>query len=136
MIYGPFALPEAEYAYLTFMHRPDIEPNFDTLFIGVSLDGETFLGGRAPIQTFDWFGGGMDLKSGGEDFTGQEEVWMGFKFQSDGSTAYPGAFIDDVVVTWCASGCSGSAPESMSSADGKWHLMEPKVKVRAPRAFD
>ena len=136
MIYGPFALPEAEHAYLTFRHRPDIEPNVDTLFIGFSLDGETFSGGSAAIHTFDWFLIGMDLKGGGEDVTGQEEVWIGFEFRSDRTITYPGAFIDDVVVTWCASGCSESAIESMSGADGKWHLIEPKFKVKVLRAID
>lgn len=100
--YGPFDLSGASAAELSFMLWASTEQGYDQLFYGVSRDGnqfygETFEGGA----TTGWESRSLDLAALGGlgDPLGEQRVWIGFDFWSDGSTTGQGVFLDDVTIS-------------------------------------
>jgi len=132
MIFGPFALPQAQRAEFTFNFRPDTEYAFDFFLYGASLDGENFVMNGGSGYSNSWLADSFDLKDAGDlgDLTGQSNVWIGFAFVSDESFTYEGVFVDDVVVRWCASGCPSTTSENDAQIiDGNWQVTRHKIKI-------
>lgn len=103
LIYGPFDLSDAQSASLDFFYRLDSEQNDDlfkwlastdgTNFSGWQISG-TFASGPFPngynFESFDL----TTIPTLG-DVTGQANVWIAFRFQSDAdANTGAGAFID------------------------------------------
>ncbi len=103
-IYGPFDLRSATSAVLTFhVHGRTAGVEgcpWDYLFVGSSVNGAEFAGGR---YCGDWTNGAdgagyhrrtLDLAGR----LGQSQVWVGFRFYSNGSVTDLGFTIDDVAL--------------------------------------
>jgi hypothetical protein len=97
MIYGPFDLsdPGIIRAYFTYWSKFEIEPNYDTLFVGVSRDGQWFYGNVFDGIQWSWT---HHSQPNIMDFLGESEVWIGFAFRSDGSVNARGAWIDNILI--------------------------------------
>ena len=99
---GPVDLSTYDAATLKFDLWLNSEVGFDTVWAGVSTDGENFqaLGWDGD---YDWVEVGLNLADfGGDgtlDLTGEPEVWIAFFFTSDDSVSYEGAYIDNVRIT-------------------------------------
>ncbi len=95
MVHGPFSLADSTIctAELEFTVKLDAETGLDGFFAGVSTNGADFSGIELT---------GVEESTRVLDLTpllGAPEVWIGFRFHSDGSVARPdGAQVDDVVV--------------------------------------
>ena len=103
-IYGPFSLAGVSSASLTFYLYGQAEGGencpYDYLFVGSSIDGTHFAGGK---YCGNWTSGPdgngyyrrtLDLS----DRLGQAQVWIAFAFISDGSYAYNGFHVDDITL--------------------------------------
>ncbi|RJP82410.1 MAG: T9SS C-terminal target domain-containing protein [Candidatus Zixiibacteriota bacterium] len=95
MIYGPFDLSNATNADFTYWTWYEIENSYDELFVGVSHDGNSFNGYSYTGNQLSWVSRSVPNMSG---FVGDNSVWIGFLFESDGSVTYDGAWIDDILV--------------------------------------
>ncbi len=80
MIYGPFDLSNAKSAYISFMLWREIEPSYDHIFFGVSANGSNF-NGWSWDGNADWENKSFSLSS----YLGDNEVWIGWHFTSDGT---------------------------------------------------
>ena len=115
MVYGPFSLANASAAELTFQMWLNTEQDYDGLSWTASIDGNQFYGYVSSGNTGGWTSKTLDLTAVPTlgDLTGEEEVWIGLIFSSDGSINQPeGAYVDDVVLTKTTSppGASGEVP--------------------------
>ena len=136
MVYGPFEMPEVENAFLVFYLFKDTENLFDTLSVGASLDNETYWMGQDSGYYNGWIPGILNLKDMGEggDFSGQPEVWIAFRFQSDQATALEGVFVDDVTISWCNSDCVATSVLGRdASLESPWMV---EVQSRVQRSRD
>lgn len=94
MIYGPVDLSVAEHAYWVFSVWREIEQG-DFAFFGVSTNGINFSGYFYQAgNNSDWTYDGITL----DDLIGQNQVWVGWYFESDGSKTARGPYIDDVFI--------------------------------------
>jgi len=94
--YGPFDLSQASQAKMTFWLSLKSELYDDSLFYGVSTDGEYFSGEGISGNTGGWRQFSLDLT----DECGQSQVWVAFVFGSDeDSTTGVGAYVDDVALS-------------------------------------
>jgi subtilisin-like proprotein convertase family protein len=93
MIYGPFDLSNAKSANVAFMLWRQIELNYDHIFFGISSDGMTY-NGLSWDGSADWENKVFDLNP----YLGDDEVWMGWHFISDGSIQYEGSWIDEIML--------------------------------------
>jgi len=93
MIYGPFDLSNAKSATVAFMLWRHIEVTFDHVFFGISSDGTSY-GGWSWDGDVDWESKSYNLSS----YLGDNEVWIGWHFVSDGSVQYDGPWIDDITL--------------------------------------
>ncbi|HEX9921704.1 MAG TPA: hypothetical protein VGD99_03500 [Anaerolineae bacterium] len=117
LVYGPFSLADANSAFLDFYFWLDNGgDNDDFLFWGVSLNADPFTSATFHGEMVSGVhndGPFINSSSGGHNFvsldltqvptlgdvTGQDQVWLGFRFFSDGDGATgQGAFIDSVSV--------------------------------------
>ena len=100
MVYGPFDLSDATDAELLFYYWNESESNYDYFEWMASIDGNQFYGTQTSGSTGGWVYKNFDLTNVYTlgDLTGQSQVWIAFIFQSDGSTTYKGAFVDDIVL--------------------------------------
>lgn len=103
--YGPFNLSQATDAELQFDLWADIEgdgPNtIDSFAWGASIDRSSYYPMYATAgQTGDWIPLHLDLTAvpGLGNLTGRPEVYVGWLFNSNGSIAKQGAFVDDVAL--------------------------------------
>lgn len=98
MIYGPFDLSTATDAELRFYYWLQSEAGYDYFKYYASIDGTNFYGFRTSGDISDWRFGKLELNCvpGLGDVTGQSSVWIAFKFDSDSSVAYEGAYVDDI----------------------------------------
>lgn len=100
MIWGPFSLSDATDAELLFYYWLDSESGYDFVSWMASIDGANFYGWSGSGNSGGWMAGQLDLTEvyilG--DLTGQEQVWIAFIFESDGSIGDVGAFVDDIVL--------------------------------------
>jgi hypothetical protein len=100
MIYGPFDLSTAYDAELLFYYWLKSEEGYDYFKYYASTDGSHFYGWITSGDTNGWASGKLELDCVPVlgDVTGDSSVWIAFKFDSDSSTAYEGAYVDDVVL--------------------------------------
>jgi hypothetical protein len=114
MVYGPFSLSGATDARVDFYRWLDTEQDFDYLEWRASIDGTNFYGWQISGYDPSWQSTYFDLKTVPTlgNLCGQTQVWIAFRFSSDASTEYEGAYIDDVILqkytstgqpdlTWC-----------------------------------
>lgn len=99
-IYGPFSLADADAAVVDFSYWNESESGYDYFGWYASINGTSFSGTRISGNTGDWVRHSFDLSDVPTlgDLRGQDEVWIGFRFVSDGSVTYEGAWIDDVTL--------------------------------------
>jgi hypothetical protein len=123
MVAGPFSLadPQILAAELQAAVNINTEDEYDGLLIGVSLDGLQYYGafydgsytGQAVIDLSDVFTLGNVI--------GEDEVWIGFRFTSDGSITFAnGAQVDDVeiLVETSGGGPGGANTLGIGTANG------------------
>jgi hypothetical protein len=117
MEFGPFSLEDANEARLDFMYwvytLTDNEEDVDALTWGISTDGMAYYSGDPLTGDSDgWQSFSVDLTNVPTlgDVTGEPQVWIAFVFLSNDDTynAPHGAFIDNIVLRQCASGCAES----------------------------
>jgi len=106
MWFGPFSLLDAQDARVDLQARITTEINYDTLFIGASLNGNEFYGyslsgnWAAESGGDGWMNIAFDLTrvySLG-DLCEEPNVWIALVFQSDFSLEYEGVYVDDIVI--------------------------------------
>ncbi|MEO0053877.1 MAG: hypothetical protein ABIK22_06985 [candidate division WOR-3 bacterium] len=103
-IYGPFSLADADSARVEFRHWTDSEYGHDMLFWFVMLDSVTYyVCGQAGGNIRSWERVELDLTQvpGVGSVCGRERVWLGWVFNSDLSTEYEGAYLDEIVIRKC-----------------------------------
>ncbi len=90
---GPFNLSDATGASLEFDTWFKTEANADWVIVGISTDGVLFheAGGWGGTSG-GWLHKTIDLA----EYVAQPAVWIFFGFDSDGSTSYEGAYVDEV----------------------------------------
>jgi hypothetical protein len=100
MIYGPFDLSDVTEADLIFNYWLEIDENFDYFKWLASTDGTNYWGYQTDISTSGWVEKRFDLSSVPTlgNLCGESRVWIAFKFDSDPSATYKGAFVDDIVL--------------------------------------
>lgn len=106
MVYGPFSLADAQAATLRFKLRFDqMLPDDD--FCWLASDGTTTAGRCLNAQPSGWTTldldlGDLDPGTPGVSVLGKPQVWVGFRFTSDGAGhASEGPYVDDVVIRKC-----------------------------------
>lgn len=101
MIYGPFDLSDASAAEFTFYYWLDTEQDYDWFLYRASSDraywGEYKTSGSSGDQ---WRYRQFNLCDvpGLGNLCGQPQVWIAFKFESDGSVTNQGVFVDDITL--------------------------------------
>lgn len=96
LIYGPFSLANAQYADVQFFYRIISEQGVDFLFWGYSTNGNDFSG----FETSGTHISGPFNNGYNEEIfdlvpvLGENNVWIGFQFRSNGSIQAQGPFID------------------------------------------
>lgn len=102
MVAGPIDASSIASASLVFDAWLHSEYTFDTLYAGVSVNGTDFSGASwaGPFGEDGW----QTITVSGYDFTADDEVWIGFRFTSDGSVQYEGAYVDNVRLIGGSSG--------------------------------
>ena len=100
MIYGPFDLSDAAEAELIFNYWLETEENSDYFILLASTNGTNFSGYQTDESTSGWVEKRFDLKSVPTlgNLCGESQVWIGFKFDSNPSVTYKGAFVDDIIL--------------------------------------
>lgn len=93
MIYGPFDLSNAKSADVAFMLWRHIEVSYDHAFFGISGDNATY-NGWSWDGSADWESKTFSLNP----YIGDNSVWIGWHFTSDGSVQYEGPWIDDIML--------------------------------------
>lgn len=120
MVTGPIDLSRVQDGLMTMKIWTDIEPGYDDICWGVSLDNKWFDGQSIYGSSGGWTDDSIDLKDVDQlkNVTGQPRVWIGIWFISDFSNrSYKeGVAVDDLVLSTCptANGCTGSAPVARS----------------------
>ena len=106
MVYGPFSLSNASSAELLFDLWLNSEVGYDFVSWGVSENGWLFSMVGEDGNTYGWTPRSLDFANlDGTNYLGKPEVWIAFRFTSDGSVTYPyGAVIDEVLVRKCVGG--------------------------------
>lgn len=99
-MYGPFSLAGASAAELTYGWWIDSEPDFDTLSVMVSIDGDTFYGWESSGHLESWQEFAIDFTDVPDlgSVLGEDRVWIAFVFASDESVNWEGAYVDDIVL--------------------------------------
>lgn len=117
MAYGPFSLVGATAGQVNFSHWTNTEytnqDKKDSLCVLASSDGANFFGtcysgawANSPGAVDGWVAATFDMSRVG--VLGQPQVWIAFRFASDGSETAEGSYVDDVLLrTW-----SGPTPTS------------------------
>lgn len=94
MIYGPYSTVGATSAELSLRYYLDSEAYYDFLYCLASTDGTNFnfLTDAKSVS----LGSSTLARSLPAALLGQPTVYLGFRFESDGSNTAGGAFIDDI----------------------------------------
>ncbi len=101
MVYGPFSLADAYDAYVSFYRWANTEAGYDSLWAGASVDGIWFYRSYWCTGNFSqWEERILDLTDvpGLGNLCGRSQVWIAFRFVSDGSIQYEGAYLDSIVL--------------------------------------
>lgn len=118
MVYGPFSLSGATAADLKFKLWLNTESNYDGVCRTASVNGTNFYGTCTSGNVGSWFDRILDLTSVPTlgSVTGQPNVWIALIFTSDADTNFAeGAYVDEVVLRKCATGCTGLRPAPLPS---------------------
>lgn len=91
---GYFDLSQAQMADVEFAMRYDTEPEYDYLFVGASIDGQTFYGEYYSGDSGGWNTFNLDLS----EYIGYPQVYIGWYFHSDEETTAEGVWLDDISV--------------------------------------
>jgi hypothetical protein len=122
MVYGPFSLADATAADLSCQLWLNSESDFDMFCQFASTDGSSFSGTCWWGDSSGWEETTLDLTDVYElgDLTGQPNVWIAFRFYSDGSVSFPeGAHVDNVVLRKCTSAaCAGGSSATQDAHEG------------------
>ncbi|MDE3089519.1 MAG: hypothetical protein KGJ80_09065, partial [Chloroflexota bacterium] len=96
--YGPFNLSDATLADLRFYYWNQSEQSYDFFQWFASVDGSNYYGYQVSGDSGGWNYIDFDLTNVPTlgNITGRSSVWIAFRFASDSSVTYKGAFIDDV----------------------------------------
>ena len=100
MVYGPFSLADATAAELIFDWWSKTVGQ-DEFFYGASTDDNNYRGRKITGDHSTWSKGEvLDLSAVPVlgSLLGEEAVWIGFSFESNGSGASEGTFVDNIVV--------------------------------------
>lgn len=98
---GFIDLSQAQMADVEFAMRYDTEAEVDYLFVGASIDGETFYGDYYSGDSGGWNTYNLDLA----EYVGYPQVYIGWYFHSDESDEAEGVWLDDISVwTYTESG--------------------------------
>ncbi len=99
MVYGPFSLVDAADARVTSYRWLETEASYDFLEWRAAIDGTNFYGWQFS-GTQDWTSDTFDLKTVPTlgNLCGQSQVWIAFRFASDETNEYEGAYVDDIVL--------------------------------------
>jgi len=100
MVYGPFSLADASAAELIFDWWSDTEAG-DKFFWGASTDDYRYRGNHVTGTRLGWTRGErLDLSAVPElgNLLGEDEVWIGFSFESNPAVASEGTYVDNVVL--------------------------------------
>ncbi|MDY7095672.1 MAG: VWA domain-containing protein [Acidobacteriota bacterium] len=100
MIAGPLDLSGTSSGEVNFDLWLETEQGFDIFFLGASLDGVNFTVLGRDDNTSGWESFTQDLTAWGSlgDLTGNSQVWFAFLYESDGSIAFEGAYVDNIQV--------------------------------------
>jgi len=104
MTYGPFDLSDAIRADAQFWLWREIEQGYDWLFFGVSHDwngpwyGDYWVDSHTSWEWKYVDFNALSAREGIQPFVGDESVWVGWYFYSDGSVTYDGPWIDDIII--------------------------------------
>jgi hypothetical protein len=98
MVYGPFSLADCNDAELNYNAWYETESNYDYFSVFASTDGEAFWGLEYSGNSNGWVSRSFDLTDVYTlgNLVGTNNVWIAFKFQSDASYTYEGAYVDNV----------------------------------------
>jgi len=120
MIYGPFSLSDASDARVDFYRWLDTEQDYDYLKWLASVDGTNFYGWQTSGYAPSWQSTYFDLQTVPTlgNLCGQSQVWIAFRFTSDESNEYEGAYIDDIILQEYTS----SQPDLVPYAPSGWDL--------------
>ncbi len=93
MIDGPFDMTATKNAEFYFDYWIDTEPDFDSLFIGFSTDGESFSGNVYSGDSEGWV---YDELINLVEYAGEENLYVAINFLSDNIISdYEGAYVDN-----------------------------------------
>jgi len=100
MIYGPFDLSDAVNAELDFYYWNESEVGLDYFSWMASPDGTNFYGYKVSEDSGGWRDIIFDLANVPTvgNLCGESSVWIAFKFDSDSTLNYKGAFVDDIIL--------------------------------------
>ena len=124
MVYGPFSLSGASAAELIFDWWSDTEYDYDIFFWGASTNGENYYG---TVVTGDYSSWTTDQRLNLSNvptlgnLLGQNQVWIGFAFGSDGSVTDRGSFVDNIVLR-----------KYMGSSASEAQILSPVQRVLQP----
>ena len=134
MIYGPFSLQGMTAAELRFMLWLNTQPQADGVCHMASVDGVNFGGTCTAGNSLGWIERRLDFRNVPNlgNLVGSPQVWIGISFLSNDSVSYPqGAFVDNVILNKCLSGCP--SPSALSPGDDAAAVVEYPVIMTTGR---
>ncbi len=100
-IAGPFDLSGVSSATFRYKLYYETEADRDYVRALVSTDGDDFYGLQYSGTSQGWVNGSIDLTNVPTlgNVCGKNQVWIAFRFVSDSSVTYEGAYVDEVSIT-------------------------------------
>jgi len=101
LVAGPFNLSAVTSATFQYKLNYITESNVDSVRALVSIDGDSFSGWEYSGNSQGWVGDSIDLTNVPDlgNVCGRSQVWIAFRFVSDSSVTYEGAYVDEVSIT-------------------------------------
>jgi hypothetical protein len=94
MVYGPINLSTATAFEVDFWMWLNTQSNYDFLYFGASHDGTNFNNDLSWSGTAGW----QEYRIRLDNYAGDDSVWVGWQFTSNGSVQYEGAWVDDILI--------------------------------------
>ncbi|MCG3157227.1 MAG: hypothetical protein DKINENOH_03859 [bacterium] len=100
MVFGPFDLSDATYAYLEFRYWLETEDKRDWFFWMASSNGINFSGIGVSGTDLGWNKAFLNFAElpDSTNLIGQQNVWVALSFSSDSTGTAPGVFVEDVLI--------------------------------------